>query len=55
MDINEKVEANPKTTIKAKVVQAIKWLQAMDNDDSEKIVKQAAQEQSANKNLMKRL
>ena len=41
----------PKTTINAKVVQAIKKLQALYNNYTNKNVKQATQKRSANKNL----
>ena len=34
---NEEVEANPKTTVNAKVVKAIKKLQALYNNDANKM------------------
>ena len=40
-DINDEVREIPKTTINAKVVQAMKKLQALYNDNANKIVKQA--------------
>ena len=50
VNINKEVETRPKTIINSKVVQAMKQLQALYNDDN-KIVKQAAQEKSTNENL----
>ena len=44
VDINEEVEATPKTTINAAVVQAMKQLQTSYNNDAKKIVEQAALE-----------
>ena len=41
----------PKTTVNAIVVQAMKKLQALYNDNANKIVKQAAWEESTNENL----
>ena len=41
-DINNQVEINPKTTVNAKVVQAMKKLQTLYNDNANKIVEQAA-------------
>ena len=49
-DIDNKDKANPQTTIKAKVVHAMKMLQTLYNDDANKIVKQATTEKSAIKN-----
>ena len=43
-DIDNKVEATPQTTINAKVVPAIKKLQALYNHNANKILKQAAKE-----------
>ena len=43
-EINDEFEATTKTTINAKVVQAKKKLQALYNNDANKIVKEAAQE-----------
>ena len=43
-DINEDVEATPKTIINAKVVGAMKNLQALYNADANKTVKQATEE-----------
>ena len=51
VNINKEVETRPKTIINSKVVQAMKQLQALYNDDANKIVKQAAQEKSTNENL----
>ena len=50
-DINDQVKATPQTTINGKVVQAMKKLQASYNNNANKIVEQATQEKSANKNL----
>ena len=41
--VNEEVEATHKTTVNAKVVQAMKKLQAPYNKDANKIIKEAAQ------------
>ena len=51
VDIDKEVEATPKITISAKVVGETKQLQALYNDDANKIVEQAAQEKSANEKL----
>ena len=40
-DINDEVKATPKTTVNKKVVCSIKKLQALYNNDANKIVKQA--------------
>ena len=50
-DIDDKVEKTPKTTINAKVVLTIKKLQALYNDDANKIIKKVTKEKSAIKNL----
>ena len=50
-DIDNKVKATPHTTINAKVIRAMKKMQASYNDDAKKIVLQAAKEKSAVKNL----
>ena len=42
VDISEEVEATPKISINAKMVQAMKKLQASYNNDANKILKQAA-------------
>ena len=44
-DINEEIKADLKTTINIKVVHAMKKLQALYDDDANKIVKEAAQEE----------
>ena len=49
-DIDDQVKATPKTTISAKVVQAMKKLQASYNDNASKIIEQATKEKSAIKN-----
>ena len=49
--IDDEVKVTPKPTINTKVVQAMKKLQALYNDHSNKIVKQATQEKNAIKNL----
>ena len=41
-DINEEVKVTPKTTINAKMMQAMKQLQASYNNNANKIVEQAA-------------
>ena len=46
-DINHKVEATRQTTINAKLVHKMKKLQALYNDNVNKIVKQAMKEKSA--------
>ena len=50
-DIDYQVKAAPQTTVNTKVVQAMKKLQALYNDDANKIVKQTTQEKSSIKNL----
>ena len=42
-DIDDKVIASPKSTINAKVIQAMKKLQALYNDNANKIIKDATQ------------
>ena len=42
-DINDQVIASPKTTANAKVIRAMKKLQASCNDDANKIIKEAMQ------------
>ena len=42
VDIDEEVKMTTKTTIKAKVVQEIKQLQALYNNNTNKVVKQSA-------------
>ena len=49
-DVYDKVETTPKTTINAKV-HAMKKLQALYNNDANKIIKQATKEKSTIKNL----
>ena len=41
-EIDDNIEATPKTTLNQKVVYAIKNLQALYNEDANKIVKQVA-------------
>ena len=47
----EKVNDEIKTALNPKLVQALKNLQVMYNEDSNKIVKQATQEKNAKENL----
>ena len=42
-DINNQVIASPKTTVNAKVIQAMKKLRALYNNDANKIIKEAMQ------------
>ena len=46
-DIDDQVKVTPQTTINAKVVQAMKKLHALYNDDANKTIKQATQEKIA--------
>ena len=50
-DIDDQVKATPQTTIKTKVVGAMKKLKALYNNNANKNVKQATQEKSVVKNL----
>ena len=50
-DVNDQVKATPQTIINAKVVQAMKKLQASHNNDASKIVEQATQGKSTIENL----
>ena len=50
-DIDDQVKVSPQTTVKAKVVWAMKKFQASYNDDANKIIEQATKEKSAIKNL----
>ena len=50
-DINKEVEMTPKTTFNTKVVWALKKLQASNNNDANKTVKQATHVKGAIKNL----
>ena len=50
-DINDEVEATTETTINAKVVLAMKKLQALYNDNANKFVEQTTKEKRAIKNL----
>ena len=50
-DINNQVKITPQTTINAKVVQAMKKLQALYNDNANKIIKQVTKEKGAIENL----
>ena len=45
-DVNDEVKISPNTTVNAKVVQAMKRLQALYNDDANEIVEQAMNEKS---------
>ena len=49
-DIDNEVEATPKTTINTKVVQAMKKLQALFNNSANKVIKQATQQKKAIEN-----
>ena len=45
-DVNEDTEVTPKTTVNAKVVWEMKKLQASYNDDTNKIIEEAAEEKN---------
>ena len=50
-DINDQVKVSPQTTINAKVVWAMRKLQASYNEDANKIIKEATQDKNAIENL----
>ena len=50
-DVNDKVKANPKTTMNAKVLCAMKKLLTSYNNDANKIIKAATQEKKCEENL----
>ena len=45
-DVNKEFKATPMTTINTKVIHVIKKLQALYNDDANKILEEAAQERN---------
>ena len=49
--IDDKIEVTHKTTLNQKVVQALKNIQALYNEDVNKIIEQVAQEENSKENL----